>query len=140
MEERVWHKSYDAGVSKQVTFEELPIPQFLESSAAQFSDSPALLFLNCKLTYRELKREVDRLAAALSELGVKKDRLRRANPPLIAKVAPGPGIHFFRELIRFLLAAMYAKAPYTVISRGVAIHPTVSELLPTVLQSLKPLQ
>lgn len=34
---------------------------------------------------------------------------------------------------------MYAKAPYTAISRAVHIHPTVTELVPTVLQSLKPL-
>ena len=43
------------------------------------------------------------------------------------------------EAVHTLLAAMYAKAPYTVISRAVHIHPTVAELLPTVLQDLKPL-
>jgi pyruvate/2-oxoglutarate dehydrogenase complex dihydrolipoamide dehydrogenase (E3) component len=43
------------------------------------------------------------------------------------------------EVVHTLLAAMYAKAPYTVISRAVHIHPTVAELLPTVLQSLEPL-
>ncbi len=35
---------------------------------------------------------------------------------------------------------MYAKAPYTTISRAVHIHPTVSELIPTLLQSLQPLK
>jgi hypothetical protein len=34
---------------------------------------------------------------------------------------------------------MYADAPYTTISRAVHIHPTVSELIPTLLQSLQPL-
>jgi hypothetical protein len=34
---------------------------------------------------------------------------------------------------------MYARAPYTVMQRAVHIHPTVSELLPTVLGDLKPL-
>ena len=43
------------------------------------------------------------------------------------------------EAIHGLLDVMYAKAPYTTISRAVHIHPTVSELIPTVLQSLKPL-
>ena len=193
MEEKIWHKSYDAGVPKQIEFEDLPIPEFLGNSAARSPDSPAILFLNSKLTYGELKREADGLAAALSDLGVRKDsrvaiqlpnlpqtvisflailklgaqavmtnplyvpreiehqwndagcelaitadflydqklrdirdklpvrnfviasirdylrfpvkqlapiRLRRADPPLIAKVAPGPGIHFFRNLIR----------------------------------------
>jgi len=40
------------------------------------------------------------------------------------------------EAIHCLLDVMYAKAPYTVISRAVHIHPTVAELLPTALQSL----
>ena len=30
--------------------------------------------------------------------------------------------------------------PYTVISRAVHIHPTVAELIPTVLQGLTPLE
>jgi pyruvate/2-oxoglutarate dehydrogenase complex dihydrolipoamide dehydrogenase (E3) component len=43
------------------------------------------------------------------------------------------------EVIHTLLDVMYAKAPYTTISRAMHIHPTVSELLPTLLQGLKPL-
>jgi pyruvate/2-oxoglutarate dehydrogenase complex dihydrolipoamide dehydrogenase (E3) component len=44
------------------------------------------------------------------------------------------------EAIHCLLDVMYAKAPYTTISRAVHIHPTISELIPTLLQSLKPLE
>ena len=44
------------------------------------------------------------------------------------------------EVVHLLLDVMYAKAPYTVISRAVHIHPTVAELLPTVLQDLRPLE
>ena len=43
------------------------------------------------------------------------------------------------EAIHCLIDAMYAKAPYTVVQRAVHIHPTVSELLPTLLGELKPL-
>ena len=43
------------------------------------------------------------------------------------------------EAVHCLLDVMYAGKPYTVISRAVHIHPTVAELVPTVLQSLKPL-
>src|SRR5437016_9670136 len=43
------------------------------------------------------------------------------------------------EVIHSLLDVMYAKAPYTTISRAMHIHPTVSELLPTLLQGLQPL-
>jgi pyruvate/2-oxoglutarate dehydrogenase complex dihydrolipoamide dehydrogenase (E3) component len=43
------------------------------------------------------------------------------------------------EAIHSILDVMYAKAPYTVIQRAVHIHPTVSELIPTLLADLKPL-
>ena len=43
------------------------------------------------------------------------------------------------EVIHSLLTLMYAKAPYTVMQRAMFIHPTVSELLPTMLGALKPL-
>jgi pyruvate/2-oxoglutarate dehydrogenase complex dihydrolipoamide dehydrogenase (E3) component len=43
------------------------------------------------------------------------------------------------EVIHAILDLMYAKAPYTVMQRAVHIHPTVSELLPTMLGELKPL-
>ncbi|KFX30019.1 FAD-containing oxidoreductase (plasmid) [Ralstonia solanacearum] len=42
------------------------------------------------------------------------------------------------EVIHALLDVMYAKAPYTTISRAMHIHPTVSELVPTLLQELRP--
>ncbi len=43
------------------------------------------------------------------------------------------------EAIHCLLDVMYAHSPYTVIRRAMHIHPTVSELLPTLLGDLKPL-
>ncbi len=43
------------------------------------------------------------------------------------------------EAIHCILDIMYAKAPYTVLQRAVHIHPTVSELIPTVLGELRPL-
>jgi len=44
------------------------------------------------------------------------------------------------EVIHSILDIMYAKAPYTVIQRAMHIHPTVSELIPTMLGELKPLE
>jgi pyruvate/2-oxoglutarate dehydrogenase complex dihydrolipoamide dehydrogenase (E3) component len=43
------------------------------------------------------------------------------------------------EAIHCILDTMYAKAPYTVLQRAMHIHPTVSELIPTVLGELQPL-
>jgi pyruvate/2-oxoglutarate dehydrogenase complex dihydrolipoamide dehydrogenase (E3) component len=44
------------------------------------------------------------------------------------------------EVVHAITDIMYAGAPYTVIERAVHIHPTVSELIPTMLGDLKPLE
>ncbi len=44
------------------------------------------------------------------------------------------------EIIHCILDVMYAKAPYTVLQRAVHIHPTVAELIPTMLGELVPLE
>jgi len=44
------------------------------------------------------------------------------------------------EIIHCILDVMYARAPYTVIQRAVHIHPTVAELIPTMLGELTPLE
>jgi len=43
------------------------------------------------------------------------------------------------EAVHSLIDAVYSKIPYTEFQRHVRIHPNVSELLPTVLEDLKPL-
>ena len=43
------------------------------------------------------------------------------------------------EVIHSILDVMYARKPYTVIQRAMHIHPTVSELIPTMLGELRPL-
>ena len=193
MEERIWHQFYDDGVPASIDFQDLSVPRFLERSAAEYGDAIALIFMNCRLTYRQLKEEVDSFATAMAALGVGKDtkvaiqlpnlpqtviayyatlslgaqavmtnplyvereiehqwndagcslavvadflfesrikairgalpvknyiiasipeylrfplnllaplKLKRADPPLMAKVQPGAGIHFMRKLIR----------------------------------------
>jgi len=42
------------------------------------------------------------------------------------------------EAIHAVLEIMYARAPYATLQRSVPIHPTVAELIPTVLGELKP--
>jgi pyruvate/2-oxoglutarate dehydrogenase complex dihydrolipoamide dehydrogenase (E3) component len=43
------------------------------------------------------------------------------------------------EVIHSILDVMYAKKPYSLIQRAMHIHPTVSELIPTLLGSLRPM-
>ncbi|MDX1636590.1 MAG: pyruvate/2-oxoglutarate dehydrogenase complex dihydrolipoamide dehydrogenase, partial [Balneolaceae bacterium] len=44
------------------------------------------------------------------------------------------------EIIHSILDIMYAGEPYTTIRRAMHIHPTVSELIPTTLGELQPLE
>ncbi|MBV9640545.1 MAG: FAD-containing oxidoreductase [Mycobacteriaceae bacterium] len=44
------------------------------------------------------------------------------------------------EVVHGILDVMSAKAPYDTLSRTMHIHPTVSELVPTMLQEMKPLE
>jgi pyruvate/2-oxoglutarate dehydrogenase complex dihydrolipoamide dehydrogenase (E3) component len=43
------------------------------------------------------------------------------------------------EIIHSVLDVMYARKPYTLIERAMHIHPTVSELIPTMLENMEPL-
>ena len=43
------------------------------------------------------------------------------------------------ESVQTLVDAIYARTPYAEFQRHVRIHPTVSELLPTVLEDLRPM-
>ena len=54
---------------------------------------------------------------------------------ILGAVILGPGGD---EIIHSILDMMYAKAPATVIQRAMHIHPTVSELIPTMLGELAP--
>ena len=43
------------------------------------------------------------------------------------------------EVVHSLLDVMYSRKPYTLVTHAMHIHPTVSELIPTLLEDLKPL-
>ncbi|MBA4393247.1 MAG: long-chain fatty acid--CoA ligase [Desulfobacca sp.] len=72
MEERIWHKSYDPQVPPSIDYEKLTLPEALERSARQYPDQVALLMMGKKITYRELNSLVNRFAAALGDLGIRK--------------------------------------------------------------------
>ena len=50
----------------------IPLFQFLDDSVRDFPERPAWTFLGRQMSYAELGREADSLAAALADLGVKK--------------------------------------------------------------------
>jgi long-chain acyl-CoA synthetase len=72
MEHRPWHDYYDKGIPASLTYPSVPIFHFLDESAKNYPDKPCTIFKGAKITYQEMNRITDQLAAALVDLGVKK--------------------------------------------------------------------
>lgn len=84
-----WLKYYDEGVPANIDYPPVPLDQLLEDSAAEFPDQPAVIFggklgsqiLDSVLTYSQLNDAVNRFAASLQDLGLKKgDRVAMFMP------------------------------------------------------------
>jgi long-chain acyl-CoA synthetase len=67
-----WLRHYDYWVPEQANFPRQPIYQILNLAATQFGERPATVFLDAKLSFGELKEQADKLATALSRLGIGK--------------------------------------------------------------------
>jgi len=82
MTDKPWLASYDAGVPPSLQpYPRTTLVELLRSGAAERPEHPALLFKGARVTYRELDRQTDALAAALAGLGVKKgDRIALLMP------------------------------------------------------------
>ena len=70
--DRPWSASYPEGIPLDFDFPKVPLTRLLDDSAASFPSNVALAFLGTKLTYKQLKEDVDRFATALAGLGVSK--------------------------------------------------------------------
>jgi pyruvate/2-oxoglutarate dehydrogenase complex dihydrolipoamide dehydrogenase (E3) component len=85
------------------------------------------------------KRPMSRVGRAVEKgeaAGFMKVLVDAGNREILGAALLGTGCD---EVIHGILDVMYAKAPYTMLQRTMPIHPTVSELLPTLLGDLKPL-
>jgi long-chain acyl-CoA synthetase len=72
MEEKQWLKHYDSGVPAHIDYPEVPLFYFLEESARKYPDKPCTIFKGATISYHEMSRITDRLAAGLADVGVKK--------------------------------------------------------------------
>ena len=68
----LWLTRYPKGVDWHQTFTPAPLYEFLDRSVARFPSKPCANFLGKIQTYREIGALVDRAAAGLQKLGVKK--------------------------------------------------------------------
>ena len=70
--ERPWIQHYDYYVPPTIRYPKIPIHYMLDLAASRYKDSPATDFYGAELSYRELRAEVNRLAVALTKLGIEK--------------------------------------------------------------------
>jgi pyruvate/2-oxoglutarate dehydrogenase complex dihydrolipoamide dehydrogenase (E3) component len=85
------------------------------------------------------KRPMTRVGRAVEKgeaQGFMKVTVDAESKEILGAAILGPGGD---EAVHCILDVMYSKRPYTVLQRAMHIHPTVSELIPTILGELKPL-
>jgi long-chain acyl-CoA synthetase len=69
--QKPWLRHYDYWVPENSNFPRQSVYQILNLAATYFHDRPATAFLDAQLTFTELKQRADRLAAALSGIGIR---------------------------------------------------------------------
>lgn len=74
--DKPWLKSYKLGPYKLeeslAPYPQVPVFKALDEAAEKYPGQTAILFLNRTLKYRDLKLQVEKMATALSKLGIKK--------------------------------------------------------------------
>ena len=75
--DKPWLAHYEKGVRASLEYPAVPMHYFLEQSASKYPENPVTIYgngskLDAKLTFRELNEHVNRLANALTQMGVKK--------------------------------------------------------------------
>ena len=70
--EKPWLKSYEPQVPPTLTYPQRPVDVNLRESARKYPNATATIYQDAKLTYAELDALVDRYAAALQQLGIRK--------------------------------------------------------------------
>lgn len=70
--EEIWRKRYDEGVRRNIQEPHFGLYDMLKSAVSKFPNHRATLFFGASLTYSQLLEKVDKMAAALASMGVKK--------------------------------------------------------------------
>lgn len=67
-----WLKYYPERVPAEVEVPDTTVMDLFDQAVEKYGNRPSLIFYGRKITYREIKDSVDRLATALADLGIKK--------------------------------------------------------------------
>lgn len=74
--DKPWVKFYPDGVPEQVEVPERSLPDVFDETTAKYGDKTAVVFYGNNISFKRLREDVDRFAAALSRLGIQKgDRI-----------------------------------------------------------------
>jgi long-chain acyl-CoA synthetase len=71
-EAKPWLEWYLEGVPKDITVEEKSVVDTFNETTDKWKDKTAVVFYGRKMSYKELREQVDRFAAALHDMGIKK--------------------------------------------------------------------
>ena len=71
-EKKPWLKSYLPGVPSDIEIPVKSMGKFFDESVQKWTTKTAMIFYGRKVSYEELKDQIDRLATALDDLGIRK--------------------------------------------------------------------
>ncbi|GAB4399013.1 MAG: long-chain fatty acid--CoA ligase [Anaerolineales bacterium] len=72
MSNKPWLAHYDKGVPQTIEYPKVPLFHFLEEAARKYPDRACTIFKGAVISYREMDKLANSMAAALVEMGVKK--------------------------------------------------------------------
>lgn len=72
LKDRPWFKFWPEGVPKHIDYPKKGLGELFDETAAKYPDKTAVIFLDTKVTFAQLKRYVDSFAAGLHDLGIRK--------------------------------------------------------------------
>jgi long-chain acyl-CoA synthetase len=132
---RPWLKRYDYWVRSNLSYPGRPLADILSLSAVERPDRPATQFLDAQLTFLDLKRRSDALAASLARMGiVKGDRVGIMLPNCPQYIIAAFGILRLGAVIVNINPSYTAREFLTVAAdSGVRLVITLDALAPLVL-------
>ena len=93
MTNKPWLANYDKGVPQTIEYPKVPLFHFLEEAARKYPDRACTIFKGAVISYRDMNKMADSIAAALVEMGVKKgDRVGMFMPNIPQFVPAYSGI------------------------------------------------
>ncbi len=70
-DQRPWHHHYQQGVPAEITWPDGRLDDLLHAATSEYPENQAIVFFDRSLTYEQVNRTVDRLAAGLQAKGLK---------------------------------------------------------------------